>query len=41
MKEIGYDPKKCPLGKLGQDTIKDGYKILTKLMNSVENKANN
>ena len=28
MKEIGYDAKKMPLGKLGDGTIKEAYKIL-------------
>ena len=28
MKEIGYDPSKMPLGKLADETIKDGYKVL-------------
>jgi hypothetical protein len=25
MKEIGYDAKKCPLGKLGDGTINEAY----------------
>jgi len=28
MKEIGYDPTKMPLGKLGENTIKKGYQVL-------------
>ena len=28
MKEIGYDSSKMPLGKLGKQTLNDGYKIL-------------
>jgi poly [ADP-ribose] polymerase len=28
MKEIGYDAKKMPLGKLGDGTIKEAYNIL-------------
>lgn len=31
MKEIGYDPKKMPLGKLADETIKQGYSILNEL----------
>ncbi len=39
MKEIGYNVKKMPLGKLSKDNIKKGYKILTDL--SEEVKKNN
>ena len=28
MKEIGYDAKKMPLGKLGDNTIKQAYAVL-------------
>lgn len=35
MKKIGYDAKKCPLGKLGDSTIKDAYKILDDLLLAV------
>lgn len=28
MKEIGYDAKKMPLGKLGDNTIKQAYGVL-------------
>lgn len=28
MKEIGYDSNKMPLGKLGKETLKEGYEIL-------------
>lgn len=28
MQSIGYDPSKCPLGKLSELTIKDGYTVL-------------
>ena len=31
MKQIGYDPNKMPLGKLGDSTIKEAYTVLTKL----------
>lgn len=40
MKEIGYDAKKMPLGKLGDNTIKEAYKILTELTKAIkENKT--
>jgi hypothetical protein len=32
MKEIGYDAKKMPLGKLGESTINEAYKILNDLL---------
>jgi len=32
MKEIGYDAKKMPLGKLAKASILKGYEILKKLM---------
>lgn len=35
MKEIGYDAKKCPLGKLGDSTINDAYKVLNSLMTAI------
>lgn len=28
MKEIGYDAKKMPLGRLGDSTIKEAYGVL-------------
>jgi poly [ADP-ribose] polymerase len=31
MKEIGYDAKKMPLGRLGDSTIKEAYGVLSKL----------
>lgn len=31
MKEIGYDAKKMPLGKLGDNTVKDAFKVLNDL----------
>ncbi len=31
MKEIGYDAKKMPLGKLGDKTIREAYAILNQL----------
>ena len=38
MKEIGYDAKKMPLGRLGESTIKDAYAVLTKLTAAVNKK---
>ena len=36
MKEIGYDAKKMPLGKLGDSTIKEAYKILNELTKAIK-----
>ena len=36
MKEIGYDPKKMPLGKLGDSTIKEAYKVLDSLAKAIK-----
>ena len=36
MKEIGYDAKKMPLGKLGDTTIKQAYEILNKLSKAIK-----
>lgn len=38
MKEIGYDAKRMPLGKLGESTIKEAYTVLTKLTKAVKDK---
>lgn len=38
MKEIGYDAKKMPLGKLGESTIKEAYGVLSKLSDAVKKK---
>lgn len=38
MKEIGYDAKKMPLGKLGESTIKQAYGILNQLSAAVKKK---
>lgn len=38
MKEIGYDAKKMPLGKLGDTTIKEAYKVLSNLSTAVKQK---
>jgi poly [ADP-ribose] polymerase len=35
MKEIGYDSKKMPLGKLADSTIKKGYDVLTDLQEAI------
>lgn len=36
MKEIGYDPKKMPLGKLADQSIKTGYAVLNQLLTAVK-----
>lgn len=38
MKEIGYDAKKMPLGRLGESTIKEAYGVLNKLADAVKKK---
>jgi poly [ADP-ribose] polymerase len=38
MKEIGYDAKKMPLGKLGDSTIKEAYKVLSNLSAAIKKK---
>ena len=38
MKEIGYDPKKMPLGKLADETIKQAYKVLNELNEAIKHK---
>jgi len=38
MAEIGYDAKKMPLGKLGKETIKQGYLVLQKIENVLKKK---
>lgn len=40
MEEIGYDPKKMPLGSLGDQTIKEAYGILTKIADALKEKSN-
>ena len=37
MKQIGYDAKKMPLGKLGDSTIKQAYSVLNELMKAIKN----
>jgi len=41
MKEIGYDAKKMPLGKLGDNTIKEAYAILNSLSQEIKKKNPN
>jgi len=36
MKEIGYDAKKMPLGKLAKTSISKGYEILKSLMEEIK-----
>lgn len=38
MKEIGYDAKKLPLGKLSPETIKEGYSHLNNLSKELKKK---
>lgn len=38
MKEIGYDAKKMPLGKLAKSAIMKGYEALKGLMDEVKGK---
>ena len=38
MKEIGYDAKKMPLGKLGDNTIKEAYSVLNGLSKEIKGK---
>lgn len=38
MKEIGYDAKKMPLGKLSKSNIEKGYKILSEIAECLKNK---
>ncbi|KRW99806.1 WGR domain [Pseudocohnilembus persalinus] len=38
MKEIGYDPKKMPLGKLADSSIQKGYKVLSELQEAIKKK---
>lgn len=40
MKEIGYDAKKMPLGKLSKSNLEKGYKILTEIANELKGKKN-
>lgn len=38
MKEIGYDSKKMPLGKIAKSTIVKGYEALKELMEEIRGK---
>ena len=38
MKEVGYDAKKMPLGKLSPDTIKEGYGYLNQISKELKKK---
>ena len=38
MKEIGYDAKKMPLGKLAKNSILRGYEALKGLMDEIKGK---
>ena len=38
MKEIGYDAKKMPLGRLGDTTIKEAYGVLNQLSQAIKKK---
>ena len=38
MKEIGYDAKKMPLGKLAKSTIEKGFEVLKRIAAAVQNK---
>lgn len=39
MKQIGYDSKKIPLGKLGKKTILDGYEVLDRIKKVLNNQS--
>ena len=41
MKEIGYDAKKMPLGRLGDTTIKEAYGVLNQLSQAIKKKDRN
>lgn len=41
MKEIGYDAKKMPLGRLGDSTIKEAYGVLNQLSEAIKKKDRN
>lgn len=41
MKEIGYDAKKIPLGKLGESTIKEAYQVLNSLSKALKKNDKN
>lgn len=39
--EVGYDPKKLPLGNLSETQINDGFSILKKIEEELEKKKRN
>ena len=41
MKEIGYDAKKMPLGKLSKTNIERGYKILNDIVEAIDGRKAN
>jgi poly [ADP-ribose] polymerase len=41
MKEIGYDAKKMPLGKLAASTIKKGFDVLKQISDELNKKSIN
>lgn len=41
MKEIGYDAKKMPLGKLAASTINKGFDVLKKISEELNKKTPN
>ncbi len=41
MKEVGYDSKKMPLGKLSLTTIKEGYHTLDLISKELRKKKSN
>ena len=40
MKEIGYDAKKMPLGKLSKNNILKGYDILKNILDELDKDKN-
>lgn len=39
--EIGYDPKKMPLGNLSDDMINKGFEILSSIQKEIDSKKSN
>jgi poly [ADP-ribose] polymerase len=37
--EVGYDPKRLPLGQLSKDTVKEGYKYLREIEKILKGKG--
>ena len=40
MKEIGYDSRKMPLGKLSKNAIQKGYEVLKQISEAIKNNSN-